>query len=93
MSGGLRILIILTVMFVGIFFYSISYRYIKAAKKNKMHKEKFKKEEELKEHKLSLQKAREDKEKLVELRRNEIKQQFKWLDGMNQKIQNKKIQT
>ena len=90
MTGGLRIFIILIIMFVGIYFYSISYKYIKAAKKNKAVKEEFKKEEKRRLHNLSLQNAREEKEKLVELRREEIKDQFKWLGEMNEKIQNKK---
>ena len=90
MSGGLRIFIILTVMFVGIYFYSISYRYIKTARKNKIRKAKFKEKEEREEEKMKLQKAREEKAWIVELRRKEIKRQFEWLEEMNQKIQNKK---
>jgi len=93
MSGGLRILIILVIMFVGIYFYSISYRYIRTAKQNKIKKEAFKKEEKQRIHKLSLQKIRDEKDELIELRRDEIKQQFKWLEEMNQTIQNKKSQT
>lgn len=89
MSGGLRILIILVVMFVGIYFYSISYRYIRAAKQKKIRKQKLDKEEEYRQGKLKLQKAREEKEWDIELRRREIKRQFKWLEEMNKKNQNK----
>jgi len=89
MSGGLRILIILVVMFVGIYFYSISYRYIRAAKQKKIRKHKLDKEEEYRQGKLKLQKAREEKEWDIELRRREIKRQFKWLEEMNKKNQNK----
>ncbi len=89
MSGGLRILIILIVMFVGIYFYSISYRYITGAKKKKIRKDKLDKEEEFKQKKVKLQKDREEKSWIVELRRKEIKRQFKWLKGFNKDIKKK----
>lgn len=92
MSGGLRILTILVVMFVGMYFYSISYRYIRAAKQKKNRKHKLDKEEEFRDRKLNLQKTRDEKAWNIELRRKEIKRQFEWLEEMNQKIQNKKSQ-
>ncbi len=89
MSGGLRILIILIVMFVGIYFYSVSYKYIKEAKKNKSRKAEFKKEEEFRREKRRLQKDREQKAWVAELRSKEIKRQFTWLKGINEDIKRK----
>lgn len=90
MNGGLRVFIILTVMFVGIYFYSISYKYIRVAKRNKIRKAELKKEDNRRQEKLRLQKDREEKAWIVELRRKEIKRQFKWLKGFNEDIKEKK---
>ncbi|MCH7523775.1 MAG: hypothetical protein IIC74_01885 [Bacteroidetes bacterium] len=89
MSGGLRILIILIVMFIGIYFYSISYRYIRAAKEKKRKKEILNKEETFRQGKMKSQKDREEKAWNAELRRKEIKRQFKWLKGINKDIKRK----
>ena len=89
MSGGLRILIILTVMFIGIYFYSISYRYIRAAKEKKRNKEILNKEETFRQRKMKSQKDREEKAWIAELRHKEIKRQFKWLKGINKDIKKK----
>lgn len=86
MGGALRIFIILTVMFVGIYFYSISYRYIRASKKKKNRKDRLDKEEEFRQKKMGSQKDREEKAWIVELRRKEIKRQFKWLKELNKDI-------
>ena len=86
MTGGLRILLILTFMFIGIYIYSISHRYINAAKKNKIRKSKIDKEEKFRIDRLRLQKIREEKVRQIELRERDIKLQFKWLERMNQKI-------
>ncbi len=89
MSGGLRIFIILTIMFVGIYFYSISYKYIRVAKQNKIRKAELKKEDDRRQEKLRLQKDREEKAWNIELRRKEIKRQFKWLKGFNEDFKSK----
>lgn len=89
MSGGLRILIILTIMFVGIYFYSVSYKYIIEAKKNKIRKAELRKEEDFRQEKRRLQKDREQKAWVAELRRKEIKRQFDWLKGINEDIKRK----
>ena len=89
MSGGLRILIVLILMFIGIYFYSISHRYIRKAKQNKIRKIKLQKEDELKQEKIRLQKNREEKIWNAELRRKEIKRQFKWLKKLNKEIKKK----
>jgi hypothetical protein len=86
MAGWLRITIILTLMFIGIYVYSISYRFIRAIKLERTRKLNILKEENLRKEKLRLQKIREEKQKIVELRRREIKHQFKWLERMNKKI-------
>ncbi len=89
MSGGLRILIVLILMFVGIYFYSISHRYIRKAKQNKIRKIKLQKEDERKQEKIRLQKIREEKVWNAELRRKEITRQFKWLEKLNEEIKKK----
>jgi len=89
MSGGLRVLIILIVMFIGIYFYSISYKYIKQANENKIIKAEFKKREEFRREKMRLQKDREQKAWVAELRHKEIKRQFTWLKGINEDIKRK----
>ena len=86
MSGGLRIFIILIVMFVGIYFYSISYRYIRTAKEKKRKKEKLNMQDEFRQKKMKSLKDREEKAWIVELRRKEIKRQFKWLKKINEDI-------
>ncbi len=89
MGNGMKMLLVLALMFGGIYLFSISHRYIKAAKRNKNRKAKLKNEDEFRQRKLKLKKIREEKAWLIELRRKEIKRQFKWLEGMNQKIKSK----
>lgn len=73
-------------MFGGIYLFSISHRYFRTARRNKIKKTRLKKEDEFRQRKLRLQKSREEKAWLIELRRKEIKRQFKWLEGMNKMI-------
>jgi len=89
MSGGLRTLIILILMFAGIYFYSISHRYIRKARRNKIRKTKLQKEDESRQEKIRLQKIREEKVWNAELRHKEIKRQFKWLEKLNEEIKKK----
>jgi hypothetical protein len=89
MGNGLILLLVLVVMFFGIYLFSISHRYIRAAKQNKIRKAKLKREDDYRQKKLKLEKIREEKEWLVELRRKEIKRQFKWLEEINQNIKSK----
>lgn len=89
MGTGLILLLVLIVMFFGIYFYAISDKYILAAKQNKIRKAKLKKEDDFRREKLRLEKIREEKEWLVELRLKKIKRQFKWLEEMNQNIKSK----
>ena len=89
MGGGTRIFIILVLMFIGMYCYSISYKYIRAAKQKRIQKAKFIKEGTLKLEKLRLQKIREEKTKLIALRSKEIKRQFKWLEGVNKDSESK----
>ncbi|RLD30331.1 MAG: hypothetical protein DRI75_00270 [Bacteroidetes bacterium] len=89
MGNGIKMLLVLALMFSGIYLFSISHRYIKAAKRNKIRKAKLIREDEFRKKKIRLQKNREEKAWFIELRRKEIKRQFKWLEGMNQKIKSK----
>ena len=89
MGNGMKMFLVLALLFSGIYLFSISHRYIKAAKRNKIRKARLKKEDEFRQRKLRLEKIREEKAWLVELRRKEIKRQFKWLEEMNQNIKSK----
>jgi hypothetical protein len=86
MGNGMKMLLILALMFGGIYLFSISHRYFRTARRNKIKKTRLKKEDEFRQRKLRLQKSREEKAWLIELRRKEIKRQFKWLEGMNKMI-------
>ncbi|MBN4070119.1 hypothetical protein JYT76_00375 [Olleya sp. AH-315-F22] len=85
----MKMFLVLALLFSGIYLFSISHRYIKVAKRNKIRKARLRKEDEFRQKKLSLEKIREEKAWLVELRRKEIKRQFKWLEEMNQNIKSK----
>ncbi len=89
MGSGLILLLVLIVMFFGMYLYSISDKYILAAKQNKIRKAKLKKEDDFRREKSRLDKIREEKAWLVELRRKEINRQFKWLEEMNHNVKSK----
>ncbi len=86
MGNGIKMLIILALMFGGIYLFSISHRYIKAAKRKRVIEGKMKKKEKIENERMRLQSIREEKARLIELRREEIKQHFNWLEEMNKMI-------
>ena len=86
MGNGMKMLLVLALMFGGIYLFSISHRYIKAAKRKRVIERKRKKREKFKNERMRLQSIREEKARLIELRREEIKQHFNWLEGMNKMI-------
>jgi len=86
MGNGMKMLLVLALMFSGIYLFSISHRYIKAAKQKRAIERKRKQKKNIENERMRLQNIREEKARLIELRREEIKQHFNWLEGMNKTI-------
>ena len=86
MEDGLIILLIIILMFGLMYLWAYSSVYFENAKRDKIKKDQIKKEEIYKENVASKQLVREEKKKLFKHRSEEIKDHFKWLEKINQKI-------
>lgn len=80
------ILGIIASLFIGMYIYAISSNLIDDAREMRRLKEKRQKEEKFLEERKRKNEMRAEKYRLIEKRRNDIKNEFKWLEEMNKKI-------
>lgn len=86
MADGLKMILAMALFFGAMYLYSWMPEIIEARREKKREKDKLQKLALREAEKLELQKLREEKFQTVEERRLKIKEHFKWLEGMNTKI-------
>ena len=86
MADGLKMILAMALFFGAMYLYSWMPEILEARREKKREKRKLQKLADREAEKIELQKLREEKFQSVEERRLKIKEQFKWLDGMNEKI-------
>jgi len=86
MADGLKMLIAMALFFGAMYLYSISPEIIGKFKVRRQKKTVLKKEKNRAKEKIQLQKGRDENSKIIQARRDQIKQHFKWLEEMNAKI-------
>ena len=90
MAGdGVKILVVISLLFIGMYVYAISSNLIDDAKEMRTLKKKLKKEKKIRKERVHKDEIRAEKSRLIEKRSAEIKRQFRWLEKLNQKIKNK----
>ena len=87
MADGLKMILAMALFFGAMYLYSWLPEILEARREKKREKQKLQKLANRKVEKLELQKLRDEKTKIIEDRRSRIKEQFEWLKGMNQKIE------
>lgn len=87
MADGLKMILAMALFFGAMYLYSWLPEILEARREKKREKQKLQKLANRKIEKLELQKLRDEKTKIIEDRRSRIKEQFEWLKGMNQKIE------
>jgi len=86
MADGLKMLLAMALFFGAMYLYAWMPEIIEARREKKRERDKIKKQVIREAEKLELQKLREEKFQTVKQRRLKIKEHFKWLEGMNTKI-------
>lgn len=86
MADGLKMILAMALFFGVMYLYSWMPEILEARQEKKREKQKLQKLADRETEKIKLQKLREEKFQTVEERRLKIKEQFKWLEGMNEKI-------
>jgi hypothetical protein len=86
MADGLKMILAMALFFGAMYLYSWLPEILEARKSKKREKLRLKKLSNREADKLELQKVLKEKFETVEQRRSKIKEHFKWLNGMNQKI-------
>jgi len=86
MADGLKMILAMALFFGAMYLYSWLPEILEARREKKREKQKLQQLANREVEKLEQQKLREEKTKIVEDRRSRIREQFEWLEGMNQKI-------
>jgi len=86
MADGLKMLLAMALFFGAMYLYAISPEIIEKIKYKIRKKTVLKKEQHRAKEKVQLQKNRDENSALINARRDQIKQHFKWLEDMNTKI-------
>ena len=86
MADGLKMILAMALFFGAMYLYSWLPEILEARKAKKREKLRLQKLANREADKLELQKVLKEKFETVEQRRSKIKEHFKWLNGMNQKI-------
>jgi Tfp pilus assembly protein PilN len=86
MADGLKMILAMALFFGVMYLYSWMPEILEARRQKKREKQKLQQLANREVEKLEQQKLREEKTKIVEDRRSRIREQFEWLEGMNQKI-------
>jgi len=86
MADGLKMLLAMALFFGAMYLYALSPEIIEKIKYKIRQKTAIKKEQHRAKEKVQLQKNRDENAALINARRDQIKQHFKWLEEMNEKI-------
>ncbi len=86
MADGLKMLIAMALFFGAMYLYAISPELIEKLKDKRSKYLILRKEKNRAKEKVQLQKNRDQSTKVILARRDQIKQHFKWLEEMNDKI-------
>lgn len=91
MEDWIKIVLAASVILIFIIMFSVINKSKKKAKLENARKAELQKEEDERNRKLKVQQEIDEKYRLIEERREQIKEQFKWLEGMNEKIKSRNI--